>query len=319
MYMLAAATMLPLPAYSQQKTHRVGLLSVGPPPPKGTVPPVVSEALQAAGFIEGQNITYEARYAGVQLEKVPALAADLVQRNVDVIIVNGFRALSAVRAATSTIPIVTANGAGDAVATGMVASYARPGGNITGMSEEAVQLSAKRLEILKETLPQARRIAVMWNADDAAMSLRYQEIQKAARALRVEVQPLAVRGPGDFAGAIESMKAARPDGVFLIADILTMANRKHLLEYAAANRIPAMYEVSVVVREGGLMSYGSTQEDGFRIAATYVERILKGAKPADLPVQQPTRYYLAVNLKTAAALGVTIPPAVLLRADEVIQ
>jgi putative tryptophan/tyrosine transport system substrate-binding protein len=315
----AVATLLPLAAYSQQKLRRVGLLSVGPPPPKGTVPPVVSEVLQAGGFVEGQNIAYEARYASGQLDKLPALATEIVQRDVEVIVVNGFRALNAVRAATTTIPIVTANGSGDAVATRVVASYARPGGNITGMSEEAVQLSAKRLELLKEALPHARRVAVMWNANDAAMTLRYNEIEKAARALKIEVQPLGVRGAGDFHTTLETLTRGKPDAVFLIADILTISNRKHLLEYAAANRLPTMYEYGFVVREGGLMSYGSTQEEGFRIAASYVDRILKGAKAAELPVQQPTRYYLAVNLKTAAALGVTIPPSILVRADDIVQ
>ena len=316
-----AAVMWPLRGFPQQpaKVRQVGLLSVGPPPSKGTVPPVVSETLRSLGYIEGHNIAYEVRYAAGQLEKVPSMAAELVQRKVEVIIVNGFRALHAARTATSTVPIIIANGCGDAVATRVVASLARPGGNVTGMSEEAVQLSAKRLEILKETLPKARKVAVLWNADDMAMSLRYQEIEKAAAALRIEVQPLGVRGPDDFANALAAMTRAKPDAVFLIADILTMLNRKRLLAYAAASHMPAMYEVSSVVREGGLMSYGSTQEDGFRIAATYVDRILKGTKPAELPVQQPTRYYLTLNLKTAAALGVTIPPSVLLRADEVLQ
>jgi putative ABC transport system substrate-binding protein len=306
-------------AQQQANARQVGLLSVSPPPERGTVPPTISQTLQALGYIEGRSIAYEARYAGGQVDKLPLLAAELVQRKVEAIVVNGFRALHAARAATSTIPIVIANGCGDAVATGVVASLARPGGNVTGMSEEAVQLSAKRLEILKETLPHARRIAVLWNADDMAMSLRYHEIEKAADALRVEVQPLGVRGRDDFANALAAMTRTKPEAVFMIADILTTLHRKSLLEYAAANRIPAMYEYSFVVREGGLMSYGSTQEDGFRIAAAYVDRILKGAKPAELPVQQPTRYYMTLNLKTAAALGVTIPPSVLLRADEMIQ
>ena len=160
---------------------------------------------------------------------------------------------------------------------------------------------------------------MLWNANDLGMTLRYREIEKAARALRVQVQPLEVRAPNDFDSAFAAMSRARPDAVFLVADSLTVLNRRQLVDYAATHRIPAMYEYSIIVRDGGLMSYGSTQEDGFRIAAGYVDRILKGAKPSELPVQQPTRYYLAVNLKTAASLGVTIPASILLRADEVVQ
>ena len=287
--------------------------------PKGDVPGVVRETLAKLGHVEGQNIAFETRYAEGKLEKLPAMAAELVQRKVDLIITIGYKAAHAAREATSTIPIVLAVGAGDAVATRMITSLARPGGNVTGVSEEAAQLGAKRLEILKETFPKATKIAVLWNADDFAMTLRYREIEKAARALRVDVQPLGVREPDDFANAFASMTKARPDAIFIVADVLTGLNRKQLLNYAATHRIPAMYEFGSLVQEGGLMSYGSTFEDGFRVAATYVDRILRGAKPADLPAQQPTRYYLAVNLQTAATLGVTIPPSILVRADQVIQ
>lgn len=306
-------------AQVSQKLRHVGLLSAGPRPPKGAVPAALNEALQALGHIEGQVIAYEARYAEGKLDTLPALAAELVQRKVDVIVINGFRAALAAKQATANIPIVLANGAGDAVATGMVASLSRPGSNVTGRSEESAQLSAKRLEILKETLPKATKIAVLWNADDLAMTLRYREIEKAAQVLRVEVQALGVREPNDFQSAFTAMTRARPDAVFLVADVLTQLNRRHLIEYAAANRVPAMYEYGAIVRDGGLMSYGTTQEEGFRTAATYVDRILRGAKPAELPVQQPTRYYLTINLKTAATLGLPIPPSVLLRADEVVQ
>lgn len=308
-----------LRAQVTQKLRHVGLLSVGPRPPKGAVPAALHQALQALGHVEGQTIAYEVRYAEAKLATLPALAAELVQRKPDVIVTNGFRAALAMKQATSSIPIVLANGAGDAVATGMVASLSRPGSNVTGVSEEAVQLSAKRLEILKETLPKATKIAVLWNADDVAMTLRYREIEKAARVLRVDVQALGVREPNDFEGAFEAMSLARPDAVFLVADVLTVLNRRQLIQYAAAHRLPAMYEYSSIVRDGGLMSYGTTQEEGFRTAAGYVDRILRGAKTAELPVQQPTRYYLTINLKTAATLGLTIPPSVLLRADEVVK
>lgn len=315
------AVLGPLHASAQQpaRLRQVGFLAAGGRPPKSAVPPAFGQALQGLGYVEGQHITYEARYAEGKIEMLPALAADLVQRNVDVIVANSGPAGVAAKRATASIPIVLANGAGDAVATGMIASLARPGGNVTGMSEEAVQLSAKRLELIKETFPKSTKIAVLWNADDLGMTLRYREIDKAARALRVQVQPLEVRAPNDFETVFAAMSRDRPDAVFLVADPLTILNRRQLVEYAAKHRIPAMYEYAFIVRDGGLMSYGSTQEDGFRVAASYVDRILKGAKPSELPVQQPTRYYLTVNLKTAAALGVTIPASILVRADEVVQ
>ncbi len=209
--------------------------------------------------------------------------------------------------------------AGDAVAAGLIASLARPGGNVTGLTDESVQLSAKRMQLLKEAVPKAALIAVLWNANDQGMTLRYREIQKAARILHVEVQALGVREPDDFAVTFSTMTRRRPDAMFLVADALTVMNRKRLIEFAATHRIPAMYEWSFIVREGGLMSYGPSFEDGFRQAALYIDRIFKGAKPADLPAEQPTRYYLAVNLKTAATLGLTMPQSVLIRADEVIQ
>jgi putative ABC transport system substrate-binding protein len=208
---------------------------------------------------------------------------------------------------------------GDAVAVGWIATLARPGGNVTGLSDESIQLSAKRMELLKEAVPQAASIAVIWNAGDQGMTLRYREIEKAARTLRVEVQPLGVRGPEDFAGAFTTMTRRRPDAMFLVADALTSINRKQFIDFAASSGIPAMYESYAIVREGGLMSYGYSFDEQFREAARYVDRILKGAKAADLPAAQPTRYYLAVNRKTAATLGLTIPPSLLLRTDELVE
>jgi putative ABC transport system substrate-binding protein len=209
--------------------------------------------------------------------------------------------------------------AGDAVAVGWISTLARPGGNITGLSDESVQLSAKRMELLKEAVPQAALIAIVWNDNDHGMTLRYREIEKAARTLRVEVLPLGVRNVEDFTGAFEAMTRRKPDAMFIVTDVLTNMNRKRFVEFAATHRIPAMYETSTIVREGGLMSYGPSFEDGFREAAGYIDRILKGAKPIDLPAVQPRRYYLAVNLKAAAALGLTMPPSLLLRSDELIQ
>lgn len=302
-----------------KKVRQIGYLAAGAHPPSGLVPRAFSEALHALGYREGQDVAYEGRYAEAKLERLPALAAELVQRKVDVIVTQGGPAAMAAKEATPTIPIVLGNGAGDAVATRLIASLAHPGGNITGTSEEAVQLSAKRMQILKEVVPKAAKIAILWNADDLAMTLRYREIENAARMLHVSVQALGVREPNDFDRAFSEMTRARPDAMFLVADALTVLNRRRVVEFAAARRIPAMYENAANVRDGGLLSYGGSLEDNLRAAALYVDRIFKGAKPSDLPVQQPTRYYLTVNLKTASTLGLTIPSAVQVRADEVIQ
>jgi putative ABC transport system substrate-binding protein len=275
--------------------------------------------LRGLGYVEGQNIAYEARFAEAKFERLPELAAELLRLKVEVIVAQGGAAVEAARRATSTIPIVIALAAGDAVALGWIATLARPGGNITGWSDESVQLSAKRMELLKEAVPQAKVIAILWNEADHGMTLRYREIEKAARTLRVEVQAIGVRGPEDLAGAFATMTRRRPDAMFLVVDALTITNRKQFVEFAAINRIPAMYEYSGIVRDGGLMSYGSSPADEFREAARYVDRILKGAKPADLPAVQPTRYYLTVNRKTAATLGLAMPPALLLRTDELLE
>jgi putative ABC transport system substrate-binding protein len=283
------------------------------------VPPALRQGLAALGYVEGRNVAYEGRWTeGSAWARFPELAAELVQLRVDAIVVVGDAASVAVKHATSTIPIITV-GAGDVVKSGLVASLARPGGNLTGMTDLAVELSAKRLEILKEVVPKAARMAVLWNADNPVMTMRYQEIEKAARALRVAVQPLGVREPDDFEVAFSAMTRDRPDALFMTADALTTLNRKRVIEFTAKHRIPAMYERDSVVQDGGLISYGPSGDDSLRRAAYYVDRIFKGARPGDLPMEQPTRYYLFVNLKTAKALGITIPQSILLRADKVIE
>jgi putative ABC transport system substrate-binding protein len=315
--MLAA----PLLAASQppQTVLRIGYLAVGGRTPDGAPPGLLREGLRDLGYVEGQNVTYEARFAEGKLERLSGLAAELVRIKLDVIVATGGPATAAARQATSTIPIVMAPAAGDAVAAGLIASLARPGGNVTGLTDESVQLSAKRMELLKEAVPKASLIAVLWNTNDQGMTLRYREIEKAARILHVEVQALGVREPEDFAVAFSTMTRRRPDAMFLVADGLTTMNRKLLIEFAATHRIPTMYEFNFIVRDGGLMSYGPSFEDSFRLAARYIDRIVKGAKPADLPAEQPTQYYLAVNLKTAAMLGLTFPPSLVLRTDEVVR
>jgi putative ABC transport system substrate-binding protein len=315
--MLAA----PLLAVSQpvQKIFRVGYLAIGGRTPDGAPPVQLREALRSLGYVEGKNVTYEARFAEGRADRLPDLTGELIRLKVDIIATNGGPATLAAKQATSTIPIVMATAAGDAVATGLIASLARPGANVTGLTDESIQLSAKRMELLKEAVPPAARIAILWNANDPGMTLRYREIERAARSLRVEVQAIGVRYPDDFADAFSAMTHRRPDAMFLVADGLTTGNRKLFVEFAAAQRIPTMYEWNFIVREGGLMSYGVSMEDTFRVAARYIDRIFKGAKPADLPAEQPTNYYLTVNLKTAGTLGLTIPPSLLQRADQVIE
>jgi len=306
-------------AETPSKVFRIGHLAAGGRTSDGAPPGPLREALRGLGYLEGQNIAYEARFAEGAVERLPGLATELVGLKVNVIVAQGGAATEAARHATSSIPTVMAVAAGDAVARGWIASLAHPGGNITGLTDETVQLSAKRLQLLKEAVPQASVIAVLWNAADPGMTLRYREIEKAARTLKVDVQALEVREPTDFAAAFSAMTRRRPGALFLVADVLTSMNRKRVVEFAAVQRIPAMYEFGFIVRDGGLMSYGPSDDDGFRETARYIDRILKGAKPGDLPAMQPTRYYFAVNLKTATTLGLTVPSSLLLRADDVIQ
>ncbi len=301
-----------------RRTWRVGFLSGGARPPDELPPAPLRDALRSLGYVQGRNVTYVGRWAEARQERLPALAAELVALHVDVIVTVGGPSTGAAKHASSSIPVVMAQ-VGDADGLGLIESLARPGGNVTGVTDQSVELSAKRLEYIKEAIPKASRIAVLWNADDRGMTLRYREVEKAAQALHVTVQALGVREPDDFDAAFAAMIHNRPDALFLVTDALTILNRKRVIEFAAQHRIPAMYEFNVLVRDGGLMSYGASQDDNFRKAATYVDRIFKGAAPSTLPVERPGRYYLTVNLKTAKALGLTLPSSLLLRADEVIE
>lgn len=312
------AAPLAITAQQDQRLWRIGFLSGGSRPPDGAPPHALRQALQELGYVEGKNITYLTRWAEAKSDRLPTLVAELVGLKVDLIATLGNPASAAAKQGTSSIPIVMTT-AGDAVGTGLLASLARPGGNVTGITDQSADLSAKRLELLKEALPSASRIAVLWNADDRAMTYRYREIEKAAGTLHVTVQPLGVREPDDFEVAFAAMTRERPDALILVTDALTNLNRKRVLEFATTHRIPAMYERASLVEDGGLMSYGSHLDDNYRRAAFYIDKILKGAKPSELPAEQPTRYYLFVNLKTAKALGLTLPQSLLLRADEVIQ
>jgi putative ABC transport system substrate-binding protein len=312
------AASLPGRAQKPAKVWQIALLSNGPRPGDGALPAAFRQALERLGYVEGKNVKFTGRWAEASSERLQALVAELVGAETDVLLTTGAPAAEAAKRATSTIPIVFV-APGDAASTGLVTSLSRPGGNITGISDPATELSAKRLGLLKEAVPSATRVAVIWNADDRAMTLRYGEVEKAARALRLTVEPLGVRGPADIDVALLSMTRARPDAVLVVSDALTNINRKRILDFAATHRIPAMYEFGYYVRDGGLMSYGPNFDDMWERAAVYVDRIFKGSKPGELPVEQPTKYYFLLNLKAARALNLTIPQPLLLRADEVVQ
>jgi putative ABC transport system substrate-binding protein len=310
----------PLTGHAQKpaKVWRIGTLTNGGRPPDGGPPAAFRQALEGLGYVDGKNVTYIGRWAETKFERLPGMAAELVGLDVDLVLTIGAPAADAAKGATSTVPIVVVV-PGDADATGLVASLARPGGNVTGISDPATELSAKRLGLLKEAVPGATRVAVMWNANDRAMTLRYNEVEKAAHILTVTVEPFAVRGPDDIDAALSTMAREHPDALFLVADSLTVVNRKRIIDFAATHRIPTMYEFSLYVQDGGLMSYGPNMDDLFRQAALYVDRIFKGAKPSELPVELPTKYELVIDLKTAKALGLTMSQPMLMRADQVIQ
>jgi putative ABC transport system substrate-binding protein len=314
-----AAATWPLGALAQPagKKYTIGYLSAGSLVLVEAIA-AFTDALRELGWIEGKNVAFERRYAENRLERLAEFAAELVHLNVDVIVAEGTLAPLAAKRATSTIPIVMAV-AGDPLGSGLVESLARPGGNVTGMSLMAPDLGGKRLELLKELLPRLGRVAVLWNATNRYAALVYEQTQAAGRTLGIEVQSLEVRGPDDFEGAFEAARQQHSDALITVEDPLTGTYRERIMHFAAVNRLPSLHGLREEVVVGGLISYGANFEDLFRRAAGYVDKILKGAKPADLPVQQPTKFELVINLKTAKALGLQVPPSLLARADEVIE
>jgi len=276
------------------------------------------EGLRELGYSEGKNIVIEWRYAEGKLDRLPALAAELVHLKVDVIVTGGDITTRVVKKATSTIPIVMAQDT-DPVANGFVASLSRPGGNITGFSTLSAEISGKRLELLKEIVPRLSRAAVFGTSTTPANARALRETEVAAEALGVQVQYLDVLGPKDFETAFRAVSKRKPDAVINLNSAVLNSHRKYLIDFAAKSRLPAMYSSREYVEDGGLMSYSANIPDLFRRAATYVDKILKGAKPGDLPIEQATKFEMAVNLKTAKKIGLTIPASVLLRADKVIK
>jgi putative tryptophan/tyrosine transport system substrate-binding protein len=315
-----AAVVWTVAARAQQpnKIYRVGLLTTGAVGALDERRNILLSVLSARGFVDGRNLVLVQRSADARYERLDGLAAELKAANVDVIVTFGYPAALAAKKLTNDVPIVV-TGAGDPVVTGLVEGLARPGGNITGVSELATELSAKRLEILRDALPALSRVAVLWNAADLGMTLRSRASEDAARVLGVRVQTLGVRDPNDFDHAFAEMTRERPDAILMVSDALTMLNRRRVVEFAMTNRLPTIFETGTLVREGGLMSYGPKQSAIGERAADLVARILRGARPADLPLELPTHFELLINLKTAQALGVTLPPTLLARADAVIE
>jgi putative ABC transport system substrate-binding protein len=307
-------------AQQPKKVPRIGYLSNADPARESARAEAIRLALRERGYIEGQNIATEYRYAEGRRDRLPVLAAELVLLKVDIILVSG--ASSVVRAAknaTKTIPIVMGGLGADPVEAGFVESLARPGGNVTGITNLSRKLGGKRLELLKEAVPKLTRVAVLYESESSAMLIELKEIQAAARALRVTVQLWEVRGTDDFERVFAALNKRRPDGFYVISGPLMFANEKRTVGYALKSRLPSVYNSRGGVEAGGLMSYGADFEDSYRRVAYYVDRILKGAKPADLPVEQPMKFELVINLKTAKQIGLTIPQWTLQKADKVIR
>jgi putative tryptophan/tyrosine transport system substrate-binding protein len=319
---LLAGAMLAAPgaatAQTGAKVYRIGTLTVGPPiPPTAGSGAMLLAGLAQRGFKLGENLAYEARGAAGKIGQIANLMQELKAANVDVVVTVGYPAAAAAKA--SGVATVIATGSGDPVVTGLVASLAHPGGNVTGISDDAAALSTKRLGLLKAVVPKLHRVAMLWNKDDRGMTQRYDASATAAQELDVLVQPLGVREPDDFNEAFAAMDREPPDAILMVTDSLTLLNRKRVFDYADAHRLPAIYEQDFMAHDGGLMSYGADAHESFDRAAALTARIFQGAKPGDLPFEIPTRYQFVVNLKTAKAIGLEFPTNVLALADEVIE
>lgn len=300
------------------KVYRIGLLSPAAPVTDGSPngEPLVRGFAQL-GYALGRNLAFERRGAEGHLDRLPSLIDELAASKVDVIITFGYPPAQAAKQATQ-LPVV-AFAAGDPVSTGLVKSLAAPGGNMTGISDVSAELTPKRMELLKQIEPGLKRVAMLWNATDLGMTMRYRASEAGAQAMGITVQPLGVREPDDFAQAFAAMDREMPDAILMVTDSLTVLNRKRVFDYAAGHRLPAIYEFDWITRDGGLMSYAPDLDETFARVAALVDRILKGARPADLPFEQPTRFKLVINMKTAKALDLDVPPVLLAAADEVVE
>jgi putative tryptophan/tyrosine transport system substrate-binding protein len=307
------------PAEAQQlakKVTRIGVLSPGSLP----LGPLEAfrQTLRELGYIDGQNITIEWRFAEGKNDRLPELAEDLVRLKVDVIFVINTQAAQAAKKAAGTIPIVFAR-VSDPTRTGLVASLSRPGGNITGLSNVADELGGKRLELLKETLPHVSQVAVLWNSGNPGVALIVKEMEFASPRLNVQLHSVGMREPKDFLSASETLRKGRFGALFVLDDLLVTSYKREIMNLTQKNRLPVISLYAEFVDIGGLMAYGPSIPDMYRRAAMYVDKILKGVKPAELPVEQPTKFELVINLNTARQIGLTVPPQVLARADRVIK
>jgi ABC-type uncharacterized transport system substrate-binding protein len=298
------------------KIYRIGFLAPAPPPTH--LWEALLDGLRERGYREGQNLVFERRFSEGQAERFPAFAAELVRLRVDLILANTTPAALTAKHATQTIPIVIPT-AIDPVGAGLVASLARPGGNVTGLTSMHPDVVGKRLELLKDVVPGLSRVVVLWNAANPANASAWQETQAAARALGLLLHSQDVRGAQDLEGVFARTAEGRPDALLILGDALINMHRPQIVEFAIQRHLPSLFTTREWVVAGGLMSYGSSPSDNYRHAAYYVDRILKGAKPADLPVEQPMTFELVINLKTAQALGLTIPPSLLFQATEVLR
>jgi putative tryptophan/tyrosine transport system substrate-binding protein len=318
LFILAALLFAPVyPAHAQkQATPRIGVLLLGAPPNANL--DAFIEGLRELGYIEGKNILIEYRFAEGKAERLPELAIELVRLKVDAIFTGGTPAIFALKQATKTIPIVFFS-TSDPIGTGVVASLAHPGGNITGISVLASDLWPKRLELLKEIFPKLSRVAMVWNKGNAGMALEAKATQEVAGPLGVALQDRGVKDPNELDTVFALMIKDRPDGFLALMDPVLTSHQKRILDFLVQNRLPAIFESRGWVEAGGLISYGANYPDAHKRAASQMDKILKGTKPADIPVEQPTKFELVINLKTAKQIGLIIPPNVLARADKVIK
>jgi putative ABC transport system substrate-binding protein len=302
-------------AQQPKKLPRIGIVFIG-----GRDQPHLAsfkQGLRERGYIEGKNIYLEYRYAEGHYDRLPGLAADLVRDKVDVIVTTSSISARAVRQATRTIPIVMASGS--PVERGLAESFSKPGGNVTGLSVFALELSGKRLELLKETVPKMTRVAALWSSSENESVLGFKETQDAAKVLSLRIQSVELSDAGEMEKTFAELIKMRVDALLVVLSPLVTLNSRRIVELALKQRLPGMYPTRQFVEEGGLMGYGPLLGDLYRRAATYVDKILKGAKPGDLPIEQPTKFELVINLRTAKQIGLTIPPNVLARADKVIR
>ena len=316
--LILAVVAAPLAAEGQQvgKVYRIGYLSIASGPSPRTE--ALRQGLRELGYIEGKNITIEYRFAQEKADRLRGLATELVNLKVDLIVTGGPTATRAAQQATRTLPVVMAWG-GDPVEARFVASLAQPGSNITGLTSMATELGSKRLGLLKEAVPHISRVAILWNPSHSEASASFRETEGATRALGLSLESIEVRSAADLEGAFRRAVTRHADALTVLLDPVTLLNEAKVAELAARSRIPSIFYERRFATAGGLMAYGPLDEDLHRRAAGYVDKILKGAKPADLPVEQPTKFELVINLKTAKALGLTIPPSLLQRADEIIR